>query len=80
MKRTYNKPVLLKECFDVESQIAGCTIVNNDASLYEQCAYEPDGLGFKIFAESWSSCTGQKIDDNNEIYCYHAGVNNLFNS
>ena len=80
MKRTYKKPLLLKERFDIESQIAGCVIINNDASLYEQCSYEPDGLGYYIFAESWSSCIDQKFADDNVIYCYHAGVNNLFNS
>lgn len=80
MKRVYKKPVLLKERFDIESQIAGCTLVTKSATLLEQCNYQPDGLGFYIFAEGWSSCIDQQFADDNAIYCYHAGVNNLFSS
>lgn len=80
MKRVYKKPVLFKESFELESQIAGCAIVNKNPSLLMQCNYNVDGLGFYIFAESWSSCIDQGFEDDNAIYCYHAGVNNLFGS
>lgn len=80
MKRTYKKPLLLKERFDVESQIAGCVLITKTATLYEQCSYEPDGLGYYIFGENWSSCVDSQVGEDNAIYCYHAGINNLFSS
>jgi len=40
-------------------------------------------MGYFIFAEGWTSCVDQQITDGGAdsiIYCYHAGINNLFNS
>jgi len=83
MKRTYSKPALFKEAFEPDDQLAttlNCTIITRTSSLALQCNYEPDGLGYYIFAEGWTSCVDSQIEDGNVIYCYHAGVNNLFNS
>lgn len=81
MKRVYTKPALVKECFEVESQIAlTCAVITNNASLVLQCNYEPDGLGFFIFGEGWSSCIDGQYKDGSGSYCYHAGANNLFQS
>ncbi|MBE6928283.1 MAG: hypothetical protein E7467_07355 [Ruminococcaceae bacterium] len=80
MKQAYTKPALVKECFDVESQISSCSIVNNAPSLMKQCSYDVKGLGFYAFAESWASCIDQKFPDDSALNCYHAGANNVFGS
>ena len=84
MKRAYAKPALIKETFELETQIAySCKVVTKTMSLAQQCNYEPNGLGYYIFAEGWTSCVDQQITEDSAdsvIYCYHAGINNLFNS
>jgi len=84
MKRVYSKPALIKETFELETQIAtNCKIITQNFSLAQQCNYEPHGMGYFIFAEGWTSCVDQQITDGGAdsiIYCYHAGINNLFNS
>ena len=77
MKRKYEKPMLLKEEFTLESPIAACAVSNPLPSQIEQCAYDPDGLGFTIFAEKWASCTHGGTAFNG---CYYESANNLFSS
>ncbi len=83
MKRVYSKPALIKETFELETQIAtNCKFVTNTLSLAQQCNYPMDklGNGYFIFAEGWTSCIDEQFEDGNAIYCYHAGINNIFNS
>ena len=80
MKRIYKKPMLHKESFELESQIAGCAIVNKNPSLLKQCNYKIPDLGFYVFGEGWNDCINYQYSEDNAIYCYHAGVNNLFGS
>lgn len=77
MKRKYEKPMLLKEEFTLESTIAACAVSNPLPSQIEQCAYDPDGLGYTIFAEKWASCTHGGTAFNG---CYYESANNLFSS
>ena len=77
MKRKYEKPMLLKEEFTLESTIAACAVSNPLPSQIEQCAYDPDGLGYTIFAEKWASCTHGGTAFNG---CYYESSNNLFSS
>lgn len=69
--------MLLKEEFTLESTIAACAVSNPLPSQIEQCAYDPDGLGFTIFAEKWASCTHGGTAFNG---CYYESANNLFSS
>ena len=80
MKRVYTKPMLLKEHFDVETQITGCAFVVKSPSLMQQCAYDVRGLGFFIFGEGWEQCIDQQFKDGSAMYCYHTGANNGFGS
>lgn len=77
MKKKYEKPMLLKEEFTLENTIAACAVVNQQPSQIEQCSYSPDGLGFAIFAEKWTSCTHDGKYYNG---CYYESANNLFSS
>lgn len=83
MKRTYTRPALFKEAFEPDDQLAtsvSCKIITTSSTLALQCNYNLDGKGFFIFAEGWTSCIDAEFEDGNVIYCYHAGINNLFNS
>lgn len=77
MKRKYEKPMLLKEEFTLESTIAACAVSNPLPSQIEQCAYDPEGLGYTIFAEKWASCT---YGGEHSASCYYDSANNLFSS
>lgn len=77
MKQKYEKPMLYKEEFTLENTIAACVVVTKEPSILEHCSYVPEGLGFPIFAEDWSSCY---MDGTYFDTCYYEGANNLFNS
>lgn len=78
MKKTYEKPALLCEELCPETMLCACDIENPNLNEEWQCGYEPDDLGFKIFAESWTDCAfKQNVDD---WYCFHGPVVNLFGS
>ena len=84
MKKEYQKPVLLKEAFQAEEWIATCVVKNENASLGESCSYTPPNVGIPIFTGEWLSChmSEEAYEDvvGSDIFCLHAGVNNVFGS
>lgn len=84
MKKEYYKPVLLKEEFRAEEWIATCLVENPNASLTEGCSYTPPNVGIPIFTNNWSTCvmTEQQLEGmlGTDIFCLHAGLNNVFGS
>lgn len=84
MKKEYQKPILLKEEFRTEEWIATCLVENHNASLVESCSYTPPNVGIPIFTNSWATCAMTEDELESEIgmdiFCLHAGLNNVFGS
>lgn len=78
MKKQYVKPALLCEELRPEELLCACSVTNPTFNEAQQCGYEPDGLGFSLFAQSWASCA---MDNTGmSYYCYHNGLVLLFGS
>lgn len=76
MKKNYEKPTLICEDLKPESLLCACSFNNPNLSEAMQCGFEPDGLGFRIFAQAWADC----MLEDTSIYCYQNGTINLFGS
>ena len=75
MKRPYEKPILLCEELCPEEMLCACDVQNPNLNEEWQCGYEPDGLGIRLFAQTWVDCN--QTDD---IYCWGGPMVNLFGS
>ena len=84
MKKEYQKPILIKEQFCAEDWIASCAVENKNPSLTESCSYTPPNVGIPIFAGDWASCMMSEESYEgflgSDIFCLHAGMNNVFGS
>lgn len=84
MKKEYQRPILIKEQFCVEDWIAACAVENKNPSLSESCSYTPPNVGLPIFAGDWASCLvsedNYETSVGSDIFCLHAGMNNVFGS
>lgn len=85
VKKTYEKPQLIKENFSVEEWIASCSTINTNASLGDFCSYTPENLQIPLFADGWGSCVLPESQFGSlafgfEQLCLHAGLNNVFSS
>ncbi len=81
MKKTYVKPVLYFDSFELSSSIAaGCEqLITN--STQGTCALIMAG-GRNVFLDGVDACTTKQADGVDGFACYHVPVdkNNLFNS
>lgn len=77
VERRYEKPTIIYQELQCEAVLCSCDVQNVNFNTVTQCGYEPEGLGFKIFAQTWVDCD---TADGSEFYCYHSGVVNLFGS
>ncbi len=80
MKKNYEKPMLLCEDIAPETLLCGCKIKNPTLNEEWHCGYEPDGLGFPVFAELWDDCFLTPDEVPVLDLCYHTGTTNLFGS
>lgn len=80
MKKTYVKPELYFENFELSSNIASGCEKQIRTQSYGTCGLDIPGLG-TIFTDSVSGCT-KKITDGDQSYCYHnpTDESKLFNS
>ena len=79
MKKTYCKPRICFEDFELAANIAGgCTVSSNQAK--NQCAYDIPGIG-KLFIDQ-SVCEIKVFTDGQYGLCYHVPMdsNSLFSS
>lgn len=85
MKKTYTKPEIVFESFDLCTSIAtGCELIIDNPSA-NQCGYPYEGgFGETMFTEAVGSavCNLAVDDDKDNGFCYHIPIesNNLFNS
>ncbi len=77
MERKYEKPRIIFQELQYETNLCSCTIQNPTLNVLSQCGYEPEELGFKIFAKEWVDCD---TSNGSEFYCYHSGMMILFGS
>ena len=82
MKKKYVKPNVLCQELQPETLLcaSSCEIRNDQFNDARQCGYEPPGLGFRIFAQTWVDCDLPNNNGMTDMYCYHNGVINLFSS
>lgn len=83
MKKVYQKPVLLKEKFQMEEMIATCEVINTNLTEGDQCNYSLPSLAYPLFVNGWESCF-LFIEDYQEsgldTLCKAPGANNLWSS
>lgn len=84
MKKVYQKPVLLKEKFQMEEMIAGdCGVINNNMTQSDECNYLLPNVPAPLFATGWQSCYFF-IEDYEKSgltsLCKSPGTNNLWSS
>ena len=77
MSREYEKPKLIFQELRCETMLCSCSIKNTTFNEKQQCGYEPEDMGFKIFAKEWADCATDRYTD---FYCYHNGMISLFGS
>lgn len=82
MKKTYVKPEVYFENFELSTNIAtGCEYKSNHTQQ-DQCGYVVTGVG-NVFLHEVTGCTYKEPDQNNPYgLCYHTPVDssNLFTS
>ncbi|MCF0136880.1 MAG: hypothetical protein HUJ66_00785 [Oscillospiraceae bacterium] len=85
MKRTYTKPQIAFDSFELSQSIASCSVITN--AVVAQCAYSDPESGFNIFVESIAACSefpqpGLPSDSSFGGVCYEIpeGNLNLFSS
>lgn len=77
MRKKYVRPMVVCEEIRPEELLCACAYTNPNFNEAQQCGYEPPGLGFSIFAQTWASCL---MDNAALSYCYHNGTLLLFGS
>ena len=83
MKKVYQKPVLLKEKFQMEEMIAACSVINNNMTQTDECNYALPGLPYPLFLDGWQSCWLDVEDYEKSgltTLCKAPGANNLWSS
>ena len=80
MKKPYVPPAILCETLTPETMLCGCKLKNPTLSEEQHCGYEPDGLGFTLFANGWGKCNLDPERVPTISICYHPGETNLFGS
>ena len=80
MKKPYKTPAIICETLTPETMLCGCKLKNPTLSEEQHCSYEPDGLGFTIFADGWGRCNLDPERVPTITICYHPGPTNLFGS
>lgn len=81
MKKTYEKPEVYFESFELSTSIAaGCETVIK-TSTQGACPYVTDS-GRAIFTDTVTACTTKSGDTGTKYGCYHVPIdtNNIFNS
>lgn len=89
MKKTYSKPALFAESFELSEHIALCSGFSGDHSTINHwgnstCHFiTPEGL--YLFYSSVSTCSDEKYNDPNEVFvkCYNTpsdGIGHPFGS
>lgn len=79
MKKTYSKPQIVFDSFELSQSIAvGCEYISHHTE--DTCAYE-SALG-NVFLEGVAACERKEVDGGNNGICYHvpADNSNLFSS
>lgn len=75
MKKSYSKPKIFIESFEISEFIAGdCTIDVGfgDSNMIKQCTYaDPDFGGAVIYFNSGNEACVSKWDDGDDKGCYH---------
>ena len=77
MKRSYVKPELAYESFELSQSIAACAVTLAHAAV-ETCALNADNPGFEFMAGYFAApgvCT--IVETSAEIYCYTNGAEAL---
>lgn len=80
MKKIYQKPQLLCEELRPEQFLCACDVPNPALNEEWHCAYDPDGLGFAIFAETWESCMGTELPFGNISICHYIVETHVFSA
>lgn len=80
MKKTYVKPQVYFESFQLSANIAaGCGTITKLATEQAQCGFD-DGSGSTIFIQGYTGCSYGPDEDSGSI-CYHTFEGNkLFTS
>ena len=74
--KTYVKPELYYESFELSQHIAGCSLTMNVKTLGEPASCSASGTIGKEYSESWFITEGV-CDIPVEDYCYTNGTTNL---
>lgn len=81
MKKTYCKPQISFEDFELSANIAAKCAISVGPDDLQHCAYEIPGIG-KLFLRTYSECEYKLRTDGEFGLCYHIPMerNSLFNS
>lgn len=75
MKKTYTKPELYFESFELSANIAtGCGIITKNQTQ-NMCGFDQPGVG-TLFVEGITVCSYQGADGDNSV-CYHVPTSDV---
>ncbi len=77
MKKHYTKPDLICQELRPETLLCACKYENPTYNEAQQCGYDMEDLGFKIFAQTWIDCD---LQDPTSQYCYQISAGLIFGS
>ena len=80
MKKIYQKPQLICEELHPEQFLCACDYHNPAQNEEWHCAFEPEGLGFALFADTWQNCTMEKLAFGNDYFCYDIVESHVFSA
>ncbi len=80
MKKEYRKPQLLCEELSQEQFLCACDYHNPAFNEESHCAFDPDGLGFSLFAENWENCMFTDLPFMPDQFCIYTVESHVFSA
>lgn len=80
MRKPYTAPVLICEELHPETVLCGCDFTNPTSNEEMHCGFDPEGLGFTLFAQGWDNCQNTNGKFGNMQFCVQASEAMVFGS
>lgn len=80
MKKRYQRPLLICEDLHPETMLCSCEYVNTSMNEEWHCGFDPDGLGFNLFADNWDNCVTSDAIFGNLEFCTHMVEAHVFSA
>ena len=80
LKKPYQKPSLICDEIYPETMLCSCDWQNTSMNEEWHCAFDPEGLGFTLFLDTWENCQDKSGKFGNIQVCVYTAEVHVFGS